>query len=153
METTRVRAIAIALLLACVGLFLILLGGSFKYKFYNLDVQTLISNIGGLLLVVGILQWAFEYYIRNSFFRDVRSETLGLSQIVNSGLSDYRSDSKDIDFKEYFLSSKNCKIGVNYSPKLIDNCIRLIRDRFDRGLNTEIYVLDPKGSASKYLEN
>ena len=47
------------LMLIVVGLLFILTGNGFSYSILKISVDTLIVNIGSLLIVVGALQWFF----------------------------------------------------------------------------------------------
>ena len=56
-----------------------------------------------------------------------------------------------MDFSEFFLTSNNLTIGVNYSAKLIDNCIDLLRQRTLRKLETTIITIREGSPAEVFL--
>lgn len=141
----------VALWLALAGAALVVAGNAIECTVWRINVGSQIANIGALILIIGVLQWFFDRKVRHSFFLDIRQEIVGSTHVASSGISDCYADSKRVDFTEHFLSSRNVIVGVNYSAKLIDNSITLLKERVVRKLQTEIVVVDPKCAAAKFL--
>lgn len=149
--TVRAQSDNVSLWLALAGIVLVILGNAIDYTIWSISVGSQIANIGALLLITGVLQWFFDRKVRNSFFLEIKREIVGSSHLANSGISDCYSDSKNVDFTEHFISSKQVIVGVNYSAKLIDNSITLLKERVSRELHTKIAVVDPGSDAARFL--
>lgn len=141
-----------ALVLSVVGLAFILAANTFNATLLKVDVDNATANIGALLLIVGVLQWLFDSSVRQSFFKDIRSEIIDYRGVADSGICEYHNDSKDVDFKELFLTSTNLIVGVNYSAKLIDSSIELLGARAKANKNTTIICVASDTPAEAFLE-
>lgn len=146
------KSLIVALVLALLGIILIVLGNAIDFKYWKIDFGTNISGVGALLLVIGILQWFFDRHVRSDFFAEIREEILGDTQAAQSGICGFYENSKSVNFSEYFVSSTNLTIGVNYSGKLIDNCIELLADRTRKGNKTTIVTIKSGSHAQKFIE-
>ncbi|CAM4045927.1 hypothetical protein BOMU111920_07870 [Bordetella muralis] len=146
------KSIIVALALAIIGIVLIVLGNAIDLKYWKIDFGSNIAGVGALFLVIGILQWFFDRYVRSAFFAEVREEILGSTQAAQSGICGFYEDSKSVNFTEYFISSTDLTIGVNYSGKLIDNCIKLLAERTRKGNKTTIITIKTGGYAQKFIE-
>lgn len=142
-----------ALWLAVFGLTLFVIGISIdRYCFWNLQIGAIISNVGALIFFVGVLQWLFDKFQRQQFFEEIRENMIESKSVLDSGISEFFRDSKDVNFEDVFLTSSDVVIGVNYSPKLIDNCISLIEKRLKGNKSTNIIHVKPQTEAAKFLE-
>ena len=142
----------VALWLSIVGIFLVIVGNATECTIWRINIGSQLANIGALILIIGVLQWFFDRKVRHSFFMEIKREIVGSTRIAESGISDFYTDSKDVDFIEHFISSQHITIGVNYSAKLIDNSIALLGERTSKGLTTTILVVDPSCDAGKFLK-
>lgn len=147
----RAQSENVALWLSLAGIAITIVGNAIECTVWKISVGGVLANIGALFLIIGVLQWFFDRKVRHNFFSEIREEIIGSHRIAASGICDFHADSKDVDFKEFFLSSKSVVVAVNYSAKLIDNCITLLRDRTERGLETKIIAVDPDCDAAVFL--
>lgn len=141
-----------ALGLGVAGLILILAANTFNATVMKVDVDNATANIGALLLIVGVLQWLFDSSVRQSFFKDIRSEIIDYRSVAESGICEYHKDSKDVEFKELFLTSAELVVGVNYSSKLIDSSIELLGARAKAKKKTVIICVASDTPAEAFLE-
>jgi hypothetical protein len=147
----RLRSHLVAALLVISGLVAILISNVFTARVLKVDLDHVLGEVGALILIVGLLHWFFDNLVRKYFFNDVRETIIGSQSVSASGISEFYSNSKDVDFSEYFLSSAKLVIGVNYSPKLIDNCIDLLERRTRTGQPTTIMVISKDSAAEHFL--
>lgn len=141
-----------ALFLGFFGLLLVLVANTFDATILKVDVDNSLANLGALLLIVGVLQWLFDTSVRQTFFRDIRSEIIEYKSVSESGICEYHHDSKDVDFRDMFLTSSNLIIGVNYSAKLIDSSIGLLGERARSRRKTTIVCVASDSPAELFLE-
>jgi hypothetical protein len=147
----RAQSENVALWLSIFGIVLTVIGNAIECTIWKVSVGGIFANVGALFLIIGVLQWFFDRKVRHNFFAEIREEIVGSHRIAASGMSDFYKDSKDVEFTEHFLSSQELIVGVNYSAKLIDNSISLLKSRTERGLKTTIIAVDPKCEAAKFL--
>jgi len=145
------KSAEVALKLALIGLVAIVLGNAIEFKLWKIDFGQNLAGIGALVLIIGVLQWFFDRHVRSTFFAEIREEILGSSHAANSGICDFFANSRSVDFSEYFTTSSSLMIGVNYSGKLIDNCIDLLRERTAKELQTTIVAVRPGSHAETFL--
>lgn len=141
-----------ALSLVVLGLLLILVANTFNVTLLKVDIDNVVANLGALLLIVGVLQWLFDSSVRQSFFKEIRSEIIDYRGVAESGICEYHPDSKDVDFKDLFLTSSNLIVGVNYSSKLIDHSIELLGERTKSKKKTVIVCVKCGTPAEAFLE-
>jgi hypothetical protein len=137
--------------LAIGGLTIIFLAGTFQARIWSVDLNTALGNLGALLLIVGVLQWFFDNRMREAFLFDIKQEIIGNTRVADSGICDFYENSRDVDFREYFLSSSHVTIGVNYSSRLIDNAVELLGERHSLGKTTTVILVDLESPAGKFL--
>lgn len=142
----------IIVIIVIIGLLFIVGSNTFDMILWKIDIDSLLANIGALIFFIGGSQWIYDEFVRDGFFTELRTEILGNSSVARSGIIDFQPDSKDIDFEEFFLTSNEVVIGVNYSPKLIDNSIGLIQQRCKKLKKTTIIVVNQEGFAGRFLE-
>lgn len=142
-----------ALILGIFGLILVLIANTFNTTLLKVDVDNSLANIGALLLIVGVLQWLFDTSVRQTFFQDIRKEIIEYRGVSESGICEYHEDSKDVDFKDTFLTSSTLIIGVNYSAKLIDSSIDLLGERARSKRKTTIICVASNSPAEIFLES
>jgi hypothetical protein len=142
----------VALGLVVSGLVLILIANTFDATVLKVDLASVMANTGALLLIVGVLQWLFDTSVRQTFFREIRSEIIDYRGVAESGICEYHPNSKDVDFRELFLTSSNVIVGVNYSSKLIDHSIEILGDRTRSKKKTVIICVQAGTPAETFLE-
>ncbi len=147
----KCQSMTVTLQLILLGIALIVIGNAVECEIWKIDVGEDIVHVGALLLIVGVLQWFFDRHVRATFFSEIRDEILGSSMAARSGICGFYADSKDVKLDEYFLSSTDLIIGVNYSGKLIDNCSNLLRARTSLGYKTTIVTIKPGTAAETFL--
>jgi hypothetical protein len=133
------------------GLLLILIGNAFSLELVNVSIDSVLSNLGALLVVVGLLQWHFDNNLRFALFEQIRTEALASNRVIDSGICDYYEHSKDVDLKEFFVSSSDLIIGVNYSARLIDNSINLLDERVKSGKKTTVICILEGSTSATFL--
>lgn len=147
----RAQSENVALWLSIFGIVLTVIGNAIECTIWKVSVGGVFANVGALFLIIGVLQWFFDRKVRHNFFAEIREEIIGSHRIAASGMSDFYKDSKDVEFTEHFLSSQELVVGVNYSAKLIDNSISLLKSRTEGKLKTTIIAVDPECDAAKFL--
>lgn len=147
----RLRSHLATAFIIIVGLGLIVLANSFGLELEKVRIDRLLAEVGALILVIALIHWLFENYVRENFFEEVRETIVGSKDVGLSGISDFYSNSRDVDFSEYFVTAQDVIVGVNYSPKLIDNCIGLLGERVERKLQTTIVVVKEDSPGEKFL--
>ena len=135
------------------GLALIIAGNAFSQQYLGIKLHHALANLGALLLITGILQFLYDRYFRKVLFQQLRSEMLGINRVADAGIFDYHDNSQNVNFAEQFLSSKNVVIGVNYSPKVIDNNIELVQKRMSQGGKITIAHVRPDTQAAQFLQH
>ena len=143
----------IAWKLGAVGLFMILLSNTFNEEILKVDIDVILANLGALLLIVGILQFLYDVYIRKTLFQALISEILSDQRVAASGICEYRVDSKSITFTEEFLNSDKLIIGVNYSARILDHSLDLVHERVRLKKKMKIVHVKPNTIAARFLDD
>ena len=145
LETHRV------LMLVIFGLTCLATASTFEYTFAKVDVDNFVAEVGALFLVVGSLQFLFEMRLRRELLSEVASAVIGSERVVASGLIDWLEDSRKVSDEEHWRHSKKLTVGIQYSPKFLDDHHAIVRARCVAGLDTTVLVLKPDGDAASYL--
>lgn len=148
------------LTLAMVGLILLILAFAIS-KFFggNLDALELIvgslTNIGGLLLIGGTLQWMFDHRMREEMTREIVNRVLGSTHIHDLGISDCYENSRDLGHQkeqvEEWKKAEKLIIGAHYTDKFFSDYIHVFEERCKAGRTTTILISDPKKAGVEYL--
>ncbi|MCG7983773.1 hypothetical protein [Candidatus Thiodiazotropha endoloripes] len=139
------------LLLVAVGLILILLGNGFDYTILKIDIDSLVVNLGALLLVVGTLQWIFDEGIRKEIVKEISETTLGTDRIYNNGIRDCLENSRKIDEENIWKATNTLVIGVHYSNRFFDDHADVIKHRITCSKQTHIFHINEDSEAANYL--
>lgn len=139
------------LIIVVLGLCLILIGNGFNYSALKIDFDSLIVNLGALLLVIGTLQWIFDEGMRREIVREISIATLGTDRIYRSGLRDCTENSRKIDEDNLWKSSQTLIIGVHYSNRFIKDNADVIKHRIASEKATKIFHIKEDSLAAKYL--
>lgn len=142
-----------ALCLSVVGLIFILGANLFNATLLKVDIDNVMANFGALILIIGVLQWLFDNTVRQNFFKEIRSEIIDNRGVSESGICEYHHDSKDVNFRDLFITSTNLVVGVNYSSKLIDSSIELLEIRTKAKKKTTIICVQSGTAAETFLES
>ena len=140
------------------GFALMFVGQGIKFTFLKVDVGALIVNVGALLLVVGILQWLFDEDSREELVNHVSDRVVRRldehDHCARLGIHDCLADAKDIcgpQYAEDIQTARILAIGFQYSDSLIGRYQRIIQNRIDANLQTQLVHLQPNGAAAAFL--
>ena len=140
------------LILCIVGLSCLLGAQAFHFTLLKVSLDHLLAEVGALLLVVGVLHSQFEMKIRNEMLKEVADSVLGNTHLYDSGLSDWRKDSKTVNEADHWGRSPVLRIGVQYSSKFADDFHAVLESRCKADLDTTFLVLTPDGKGAAYLK-
>lgn len=141
------RVIAIALGLVACGLVLWFLSYPLAGSvFLNVDLSSFLANLGSFILVIGVLQFSFDYLLRDGLYQVIVRQTLSAVRIRESGVVDFAVDTKKIDYTDLIESSRDIYLCSLYSVRVLTDNLSAFEKRVKRGHNTCIIVCDPAGS-------
>ena len=141
----------VTLLLGGSGLALILAASAFHTTWMKIAVDHVVAEVGALLLIVGILHWVFELFLRDEMLRDVSQTVVGSTMLRDAGLETCEVDSRMVADPEDWLHARHLILGVQYSPRFVKDHHDLLRDRCKLRRKTTISVISPSGLAAQYL--
>jgi len=141
------------LLLVVAGLLLILIGNGFDLTVLKIDIDSLVVNLGALLLVVGTLQWIFDEGVRKEIVQEISVATLGTDRIYNNGIRDCLDNSRKLDEENIWKATNTLVIGVHYSNRFFDDHADIIKYRIQNNKTTHIFHIDETSEAAKYLQD
>jgi hypothetical protein len=149
----RHRSWIIFLSLFVVGSVLIGVSNTFHHEWLKVQLDRLIAEVGALILVVGILHWAFEYGLRKAMLSKVASTVVGSAHLHESGLDSCNMNARHVDESAHWSQSANLTIGYQYSPSFFKEIHEVLRQRCRRGLPTTVSILRANGAAARYLHD
>ena len=141
------------LILCVVGLGCLLGAQAFHFTFLKVSPDHLLAEVGALLLVVGVLHSLFEMRIRKEMLKEVAESVLGNTHLYDSGLTDWKKDSKTVNESHRWERNPVLTIGVQYSSKFADDFHGVLESRCKAGLETTFLVLTPDGEGAAYLKS
>ena len=141
------------LLIIVLGLLLIFVGNGFDVTFFKVDIDSLIVNVGALLLVIGTLQWLFDEGVRKEIVQEISLATLGTDRIYKSGISDCIENSKKIEEENIWRASSSLLIGVHYSNRFMEDNSDIVMDRINNKKYTSLFHIDEDSAAADYLRS
>jgi hypothetical protein len=147
----RHRSLIIFLSLFVVGSVLIGVSNTFHHEWLKVQLDRLIAEVGALILVVGILHWAFEYGLRKAMLSEVAGTVVGSAHLHESGLDSCNMNARHVDESAHWSQSANLTIGYQYSPSFFKEIHEVLRQRCRRGLPTTVSILRANGAAARYL--
>lgn len=143
--------------LALTGLGLITLALLLDHQAADFHLFTkLLSEVGVLLLIVGVLHWMFEHGLRQALLKDVLSTILAGNRILENGLIDCHADSNKVESDDEIAQWKQAKtliIGVHYAKGLFQALVEIFRQRCQDKKETVILLLNPESHGTTYLRN
>ena len=141
------------LMLGVVGLVCLLAAQGFQRTVYKVSLDDALAEVGALLLVVGVLHFLFEMRLRKEMLKEVADSVLGNTHLHDSGLTDWKNNSKEVNESDHWKHSPVLRIGVQYSPKFADDFYEVLKLRCKAGLETTFLVLVPDGKGAEYLKS
>jgi hypothetical protein len=148
---SRMRGHLMATVLIIIGLVFILAANLFTLDLLHVHIEEISAHIGALILIIGLLQWLFDMFVREEFFNDIRDTIIEAQSVQRSGFCAFYSNSRGADFSELFLTSNSVVMGMNYSSRMIDACHGVLSRRTESNLPTRIVVLKEGSPAHKFL--
>ena len=147
------RSVIIFLALFVFGAVLIGTSNTFHYEWLKVQLDRLMAEVGALILVVGILHWAFEYGLRKAMLSEVAGTVVGSARLHASGLDSCNMNARHVDESAHWSQSANLTIGYQYSPSFFKEIHEALRHRCERGLPTTVTILRANGAAARYLHD
>lgn len=141
----------IKLILALVGVVLIAISQTFHITYVKVEVDHLVAEIGALLLVLGVLHFMFELRLRDEMLKEVSSAVLGNERLHQSGLIDCVLNTRDINEPALWEVATDLTIGLQYSPRFIQDFHWVIERRAAAGRHTTVLLMDETSAAARYL--
>ena len=135
------------------GLACLLVAQTFHLTLLKVSLDHLLAEVGALFLLVGVLHFLFEMRIRKEMLKEVADSVIGNTHLHDSGLTDWKSDSKAVNESDHWKHSPILRIGVQYSPKFADDFYAVLELRCKASLETTFLVLDPDGKGAGYLRD
>jgi len=143
----------IKLILAILGLLLLAAANTFSCTFMKVEIDRLVAEVGALLLVLGVLHFTFELRLREEMLKEVSVAVLGHERLHTAGLADCLINSKEVNDKDHWGVSNTLTIGVQYSPRFVEDFHWLIEKRTQANKHTTILVMDENSAAARYLKD
>jgi len=154
-----------ALILAVVGLLFIvvafalsrLFAGTAGVNLLELAITSL-ANIGGLILIVGILQWMFDQQMREEMIHEISRIVLSNERIRQNGITDCYQNSLNFDnhlseHLEQWKKAERLIIGAHYAEAFFSNYISLFEERCKAECSTVVLISNPDSLGIKYLKD
>ena len=151
MSVTKLKVKMVCYILVTIGLACVLAANLFDYSVYKIDIDVTLANVGVLFCMMGGIQWLYDISVRQQLHEEITSLTVSNINIVNSGIADIILRSKDVDYSYSIRSSKRLIIGMNYSPRILEDYVEEFRERSGKGFDTTITVIDIKSEAGKLI--
>lgn len=134
------------LILIAFGLILIVLGDAIECRILKIEVGNLTAEVGGLLLVLGLIHWLYESSIRRQLFQEILESVVGAGRLSASGITDFHIHSIDVDYQKAIETSKELVIGEHHSTRIFENFAPAFELRNRSKLKTTVLLLK-QGSA------
>jgi len=147
------RSLIIFLALFVFGAVLIGASNTFHYEWLKVQLDRLMAEVGALILVVGILHWAFEFGLRKAMLSEVAGTVVGSAHLHDSGLVSCNMNARHVDESVHWSQSANLTIGYQYSPSFFKEIHEVLRQRCRSGLPTTVAILRANGAAARYLHD
>jgi hypothetical protein len=128
------------LIMALLGLVLIVVG-QINMVWLKIDFGSISANVGAYIIFVGVLNWLFEYFAKKTLIQEISSTTVGLSEVIQSGIEGYYQNSKRINFENSLKHADNVAILFSYSARFIDDYGPLLLKRMESGASVRLNFL------------
>lgn len=133
------------------GLLCILIANLFDLQLLKVDVDEALANLGVLIFLIGGIQWIFDATTRKKLYEEISLLTLSNVRIGTSGIEDVRENSREVDYRDVIHNSSQLIIGLNYSPRIIEDCFDDFLNRCRDGKTTTLLIVDPDSDAGAWL--
>ena len=144
----------VSLVIVIIGLFLMLLGAISRNLFWEwlgIDWSYFFSNVGIYITVVVAIQWYYDERTKYQLILEVTQSSLSNSNVVKSGINDFRENTTRIDYRPILETSQEVMIGFLYDTRLISDHIEELRQRGHRQKKTSILLVNPEGDVIDFL--
>jgi hypothetical protein len=145
--------------LAIIGIVLIVSGNTFELKIWHIEIHELLSHVGAVILVVGLLQWFFDEESRQHLIdminQRIEEYLSRRDNLARLGVAECTADSKLIvsdAWAKELIEARTLAIGVHYSDATIARFEAIIRARMAQNKITQILHSGKTGVAKSYLE-
>jgi hypothetical protein len=145
--------------LTLIGIVLIVLGNAFSLTVWHVKIHEVVSNVGALILVVGVLQWFFDEESRQHLIERISAHIDGYlskrDNLTRLGAAECTIDSKLLvsdPWANELVEARTLAIGIHYSDGFIARFEAIIRARIAQNRTTQVLHSDPNGFAKSYLE-
>jgi hypothetical protein len=142
----------IKLILGFAGILLLAIANAFHATVLKVELDRLIAEVGALLLVVGFLHFMFELRLREEMLREISLSVFGNERLYSYGLADCLLNSKDVKEPAHWEAAASLTLGLQYSPRFIDDFHPVLRKRAAANRPTTVLVMNPECAAAKYLK-
>ncbi|MEP5012530.1 MAG: hypothetical protein ABJR10_06890 [Marinomonas sp.] len=136
----NLEAWVVMLIMLICGALLILVGQA-DFQFLKIDIGSVLANVGAYVIFVGALNWIFVYYAKKTLIAEISNTTVGLSEIIQSGIERYYHNSKKIDFEDSLRHANDVSILFSYSPRFIDDYGSILLGRIEDGASVTLNFL------------
>jgi hypothetical protein len=142
----------VKLILGFIGILLLAASTTFELTLMKVRLDHLLAEIGALLFVLAVLHFMFEMRLRDEMLKEVSAAVLGNERLHGAGLEDCMMSSRDVKEPTHWETCSNLTIGVQYSPRFIEDSHWLIEKRAVAHRHTTILVMDEESPAARYLQ-
>ena len=149
---TKLISQNIRLILGFVGVLFIAASGTFQLTILKVQIDHLVAEVGALLLVLGVLHFMFELRLREEMLKEVSSAVLGNERLHETGLADCLLNSKDVKDLEHWEAATTLTLGLQYSPRFVEDFHWIIGKRAAAKKRTTILLMDENSPAARYLK-
>jgi hypothetical protein len=142
----------IGLIVALLGVVLIAGSMTFHLVFLKVRIDSLLAEVGSLMLVLGFLHFMYELQLRDEMFREISTFVLENQRLYDLGLCDCLADSKTVKETDHWEATTHLTVGLQYSARPIEDMLPTIARRAAARRRTEILIMDEKSAAATYLK-
>lgn len=150
-RTSRLVASNVHYRLLLVGLVLVVLSHVFDASLLKVDLDEALANVGVLVFMAGGVQWLFDTSMREQLYQEIASLTIKNVRVGTCGITDVIPSSRDVDYSDEIRQSSKLIVGLNYTPRILEDYIDDFRERARNGLTTVMLVLNKNSPAAHFL--
>lgn len=127
--------------LVITGGIIIGVGEVLELSIGNLHLGPLVAHIGALILVISVLHWGFEAFVKSKLLGEFYSEIMNIEHIKREGLVNVYNRGYEYDFNHAIEVSSKFIIGIHYYEKILDDYEDEFRRRCESGKTVAIMHL------------
>lgn len=150
---TRYRHVFINFLILLFGIFLVVIGTVIfptTIIFTNVNFGSVISNVGALIGIIGLMQGVYEAVVRRKFFEEIFTSVFTSKAIFDAGVVDAAGESHTVNLSDVIARADELILVFAHSKQFFERYHEQFRDRCNRGKTTEIFLNHPDSKAVKY---